>query len=261
MNAQTKPQPVPATFASTNAPNNVTFNPVTANPRTPVRNPRTAAANTRRPSQIEDQVPRNNSHPQRDNSRPQTNLKRKNVLKFWSKPGAEFVQLCIGPQAQVFSIHLSLISHYSSYFRDSFNRQHGIEGQTKIMLLKDVEVSVFGLFNQWLYTQEIECEGTSPDLMDVAKLWSYAGVWNVWQLQNDAMKLLIPLVNRESEGPQKEKNTVLQQFIDFAYTTKEGTALKRLAVHRMMSVVSSVDNTKQWIDNFPQAKTEVDLTG
>ena len=170
---------------------------------------------------------------------------------FYSKPAAEFVQLRIGPQEQVFSIHRELISHYSSFFRHAFNRQSDDKNQVKVLILKDVEVSVFGLFNQWLYTQEIECEGASPDLMDVARLWSYGGSWGVWQLQNDAMKMLIPLVNSEMEGPQNEKKTVLQQFVEHAYATKEDTALKKLALHRMLSFVSTVDNIKQWIDKFP----------
>ncbi|KAH7403732.1 hypothetical protein BKA64DRAFT_459389 [Cadophora sp. MPI-SDFR-AT-0126] len=253
MNDQTKPQTVPDTFVSMNTPKNITFAPNPANPRARTkRGPAVSATSTRRTIQIEVQGSQNNCLPQRDNDRPQSNLKRKNVLKFWSKPGAEFVQLCIGPKAQVFSIHLGLISHYSSYFRHAFSRLHGIEGQSKAMILKDVEVSVFGIFNQWLYTQEIECEGISPDLLDIAKLWTYGGIWNVWQLQNEAMKLLISLVNSEPEGPQKDKTTVLQQCIDYAYITKEQTALKRLAVHKMMSFASSVDNPKQWINNFPQ---------
>tara|TARA_R110002060_G_scaffold18972_5_gene25997 strand:+ start:690 stop:914 length:225 start_codon:yes stop_codon:yes gene_type:complete len=65
------------------------------------------------------------------------------------------------------------------------------------------------------------------------------------------MKLLIPLVSRETEGPQKEKKTVLQQFVEHAYATKENTALTKLALHRILSFVSFVDNIKQWIDNFP----------
>lgn len=149
----------------------------------------------------------------------------------------------------MFSIHPELISHYSSFFRHAFHRQNDDQDQIKFLILKDVEVSVFGLFNQWLFTQEIECEGASPDLMDVAKLWTYGGIWGVWQLQNDAMKLLIPLVSRETEGPQKEKKTV-RQFVEHAYATKENTALTKLALHRILSFVSFVDNIKQWIDNF-----------
>ncbi|KAK0104913.1 hypothetical protein ONS95_005176 [Cadophora gregata] len=248
---------IPAPSTSKHAPGNPLDrenikNPAQKIPGTPpIRDARVPCNGAPIPRQIQVQVPQNSGQSHRESIRPQVNMKKKKVLPFWSKPGAEFVQLWVGPQAQVFSIHLDLISHYSSYFRDAFNRQHGIEGQTKTMLLRDVEVSVFGLFNQWLYTKQIDGEGTDPDLMDVAKLWSYGSVWKVWQLQNEAMRVLIPLVNRECEGPQEENDTVLQKFIEYAYTTREETALKRLAVHRMMSFVSGVINVKRWIDNFP----------
>ncbi len=164
-----------------------------------------------------------------------------------SKPGSEFVRIHIGEESQVFSIHLDVISHDSSYFRDAFSRQHGIEGQTKIMILKDIEVKVFGMFNQWLYTKVIECDGTEPDLMDLAKLWSCASVWRVSQLQNDAMKLLIPLVSAQVKGPAAGRNNILQQFIDHAYSTKEYSVLKKLVVHKMMSFIPTVRNVARGV--------------
>ncbi|KAH6718792.1 hypothetical protein BKA61DRAFT_731345 [Leptodontidium sp. MPI-SDFR-AT-0119] len=182
---------------------------------------------------------------------PSLGSKKKNHSKCFSKPGSEFVQIHIGEESQVFSIHLDVISHDSSYFRDAFSRQHGIEGQTKIMILKDIEVKVFGMFNQWLYTKVIECDGTEPDLMDLAKLWSCASVWRVSQLQNDAMKLLIPLVSAQVEGPAAGRNNILQQFIDHAYSTKEYSVLKKLAVHKMMSFIPTVRNVKMWLEAFP----------
>ncbi|KAH7304858.1 hypothetical protein BKA65DRAFT_560350 [Rhexocercosporidium sp. MPI-PUGE-AT-0058] len=182
---------------------------------------------------------------------PSFGSKKKSHSKCFSKPGVEFVQVHIGEEGQVFSIHLDVITHDSSYFRDAFNRQHGLEGQTKIMILKDTEVKVFGMFNQWLYTKVIECDGTESDLMDLAKLWSCASVWRVSQLQNDAMKLLIPLVAAQVEGPEPGRNTLLQQFIDHAYSTKEYSVLKKLAVHKIMSFIPSVKNVKNWLEAFP----------
>ncbi|KAG4419610.1 hypothetical protein IFR04_007207 [Cadophora malorum] len=248
MNSQPRPKSITATFASTNAPRNVTFvpgppnarTPATRNPRTPAdRDPGTSATRARITSQIEVQVPQNSVQALRINGFPQTTPKRKSVLKFWSKPVAGFVQLRIGPQAQVFSIHPELISHYSSFFRHAFHRQNDDKDQIKFLILKDVEVSVFGLFNQWLFTQEIGCEGNR---MRRSKS------------RLDGRRQTLDLrwhLGRETEGPQKEKKTVLQQFVEHAYATKENTALKKLALHRILSFVSFVDNIKQWIDNFP----------
>ena len=93
MNSQLRPKPIPATFASTNAPRNVTIAPGPTNPRTPaLRNPKipaarvpgTSAGKAHISSQIEVQVSQNSGQALRDNGRPQTTLKRKGVLKFWS---------------------------------------------------------------------------------------------------------------------------------------------------------------------------------
>ncbi|KAG4433002.1 hypothetical protein IFR05_011517 [Cadophora sp. M221] len=129
-------------------------------------------------------------------------------------PGVEFVQVHIGEAGQVFSIHLDVISHDSTYFRDAFSRQHGIEGQTKIMILKDIEVKVFGMFNQWLYTKVIE-------------------------------------LSAQIESPEPGRNSILQQFINHAYSTTEYSVLQKLAVHKIMSYIPSIKDVKIWLEALP----------
>jgi hypothetical protein len=48
--------------------------------------------------------------------------------------------------------------------------------KAKSMKLENVDEKVFGLFNKWLYTQDIEhSDATDPELMDLAKLWTTVG--------------------------------------------------------------------------------------
>lgn len=93
MSSQLRLKAIPATFASMNAPRNVTFAPGPTNPRTPaLRNPKipaarlpgTSAGKAHMSSQIEVQVSQSSGQALRDNGCPQTTLKRKSVLKFWS---------------------------------------------------------------------------------------------------------------------------------------------------------------------------------
>jgi hypothetical protein len=102
------------------------------------------------------------------------------------------------------------------------------------MKLEKIDEQVFGLFNNWLYTQDIEHSGaTDPELMELAKLWTAAGNWKIPRLQNQAMgDLKALIIDPDHEIPDKDKDTVLRQFIVHAYTARGDTALKRLAVHK-----------------------------
>jgi hypothetical protein len=51
------------------------------------------------------------------------------------------------------------------------------EGQTQTMTLGDIEAPIFGLFNNWMYTQMlVNEEGKSPTLVEYAELWSIAAL-------------------------------------------------------------------------------------
>lgn len=111
------------------------------------------------------------------------------------------------------------------------------------MKLDNVDEKTFGLFNNWLYTQELEhADNVKPELMELAKLWTVAGTWKIPSLQNQAMRALIPLVMEEKEPPIQGLDTNIQQYLDHAYAAKESTALKALAVYKMILVLPAVDS-------------------
>ncbi len=147
---------------------------------------------------------------------------------------------------------MDAIIHYSPFFKEAFSNQQYTEAETKVMKLENVDEKVFGLFNNWLYTQDIlHSDSAQPELMELAKLWTVAGDWKIPSLQNQAMRDLSSMIINEPEPPTGDKDAILGQFLVHAYSTKEDTALKRLAVHKMIRVLPFVVSPKEWITEFP----------
>ena len=103
-----------------------------------------------------------------------------------------FVSITVStaPNTQVFTIHKSVIGHYSPFFQAAFSSAL-LEGQTQAMDLPDVEAYTFGIFANWLYNQTLEQEDEQPiPLARLAKLWAHAECWLMPRLQNQVMDLI-----------------------------------------------------------------------
>lgn len=170
-----------------------------------------------------------------------------------SKPNPQFVEIVVGPNSEKFKIHLDAIIHYSPFFKEAFTNQQYGEAETKVMKFENVDEKVFGLFNNWLYTQDIlHADDTEPRLMELAKLWTAAGKWKIPSLQNQAMGDLSRMLIDEPEPPTQCNDAILQEFLAHAYAAREVTALKRLAVQKMIRVLPSVVSLKEWVAQFPE---------
>ncbi|KAH8802260.1 hypothetical protein F5882DRAFT_502403 [Hyaloscypha sp. PMI_1271] len=166
--------------------------------------------------------------------------KKKNPLDF-SKPNPEFVNIFIGSfNSQPFKIHLDVIIAYSPYFKTAFANNEFQEGRTKSMRLKDVDEKVFGIFNNWLYKPNgLRAEdATELGLLLVAKLWTAAAF-----SRGRSSKIRKP--------PTQTSDNALNQFLVHAYSAKEETQLKKLAVQKMIRVLPSVISLKDWAAEFP----------
>ena len=53
-------------------------------------------------------------------------------------------------------MHKNLICHYSTLFRAAFDNANSIEGHTQTIDFKDSTGQVFGMFAEWLYTQDLK---------------------------------------------------------------------------------------------------------
>jgi hypothetical protein len=170
------------------------------------------------------------------------------------KPNPEFVNIFIGSfNSQPFKIHLDVIIAYSPYFKTAFTNNEFEEGRTKSMRLKDVDEKVFGIFNNWLYKPGcLRAEdATELGLLKVAELWTAAGKWRIPCLQNQCMSLLARVIIKDPKPPTQTSDNVLHQFLVHAYSSKEETQLKKLAVQKMIRVLPSVISLKDWAAEFP----------
>lgn len=169
-----------------------------------------------------------------------------------------------GPEKLEFRVHRHVITHYSTHFEDYFNSHQSADGEGKAKMLPEVDAEVFGLFSHWNYTQQIEHAATRPSeqakrpkLMELAKLWTWAGVWNVPKLQNEVMLMLGHLVLHDRQPITR--GTPIWQFFRHAYTSTGGDHLKRLAIEKMSRIVSRLVPLSQWTTEFPDGML-VDLT-
>jgi hypothetical protein len=90
---------------------------------------------------------------------------------------------------RTFAVHKSLISHYSTFFKNAFTSVL-VEGESQMMTLEDVDSSAFGLVIHWLYTQDLKggAGDDAPSVFLLAHIWSLAGRFNIPQLQNTTME-------------------------------------------------------------------------
>ena len=61
------------------------------------------------------------------------------------------------------------------------------------MVLKDVDVKIFGIFVNWLYTQKLSHEGLNPadiSLNELGELSMLGDIWCIPKLQNKVMALI-----------------------------------------------------------------------
>ena len=154
---------------------------------------------------------------------------------------------------QTFKVHLDAIITFSPYFKTAFTNYDYEEARTKTMKLRDVDEKVFRIFNNWLYNQD--CLRTEDaiglDLLEVAKLWTAAGTWKIPALQNQCIILLNMMLIRDLKPPTQDNDVALHQFLAHAYSTKEETQLKKLAVQKMILVLPTVVSLKEWAADFP----------
>lgn len=89
-----------------------------------------------------------------------------------------------------FRVHKNYICHYSPYFEAAFNGNF-VEGETQVLELDDTDPRIFGMFVNWIYTQElVNEEGNSPSCTSCINLWILADRLLVPSLQNQALVCL-----------------------------------------------------------------------
>lgn len=162
------------------------------------------------------------------------------------------VEILVGTQEQLFRIHKAAICYWSPYFDAAF-ASDTTEGQTKLMKLPDIDENVFGLFNNYIYTQEVEHdEGKEAETMELARLWTCAADWKVPSLQNKIMDILIRLLARENAEATECTNNFLAEFLKHAYSSEGNSPLRKLAALRVMKFAPPGVPLREWAKEYPE---------
>ncbi|KAG9672397.1 hypothetical protein KCU99_g6937, partial [Aureobasidium melanogenum] len=108
-------------------------------------------------------------------------------------PGACYqtlVTIKVGSEKKKFAIHKDLLTFYSDFFRGAFNGSF-IEAAEGKLSLPDVEVPIFDIFNQFLYTGRLaDGEGHTLRSITLINLWLFGDRFIVPCLQNSAIDAL-----------------------------------------------------------------------
>ena len=128
---------------------------------------------------------------------------------------------------QIFTIHHSVLAHYSL----SFRRLLAADANSSKMTLHGCEAA-FGILQNWFYTQKIEGPAGAIKLMDYAKLWKLAKDLVI----DDLAKILLGRMQITELGEDNEIGNTLKEFQTFAYMgTSRG--LEDIAIQKTLSAM------------------------
>jgi len=118
------------------------------------------------------------------------------------------------------------------------------------MTFVDIEVPIFGFFNNWLYTQQIVSEeGTRLQLIEYAKLWSLARRFFMPELQ----AVLLKELKKTSPSSDVGSGSTLKDFQEYVYLIadqRDDSDLKSLAIKKTLSFVNQ-NNFNEVMSDFP----------
>ncbi|KAF7923929.1 hypothetical protein EAE99_006590 [Botrytis elliptica] len=156
--------------------------------------------------------------------------------------GREVVHAKVGKDLQDFGVHKSLICHCSPFFKAAFTSGFE-ETTTGIIKLADVDVEVFELFFQWLYTQQIgepEHYAIGPAIWDnkskayhdykilfgtLLRLYIFADMVKVPTLKNDCIEKLSRMGHQVKEFLTESEN------VQYVWEhTREGDLIRKLFI-------------------------------
>ncbi|TVY44557.1 hypothetical protein LOCC1_G003359 [Lachnellula occidentalis] len=123
-----------------------------------------------------------------------------------------------------FVVHREFICHYSPYFDAAFNGDF-IEGQTQTLDLNDFWPTIFELFIDWIYTQNLcDLRGKALAVRWMVPLWLAAEMFLVPELQNQTLELMNTELCRLRKNPATD---VIQYLYD---NSTEECSLRRFIV-------------------------------
>jgi len=135
------------------------------------------------------------------------------------------VQVKLGPDKEVFTIHKNLLCNTATYFKTALNGSFK-EAQEQSIEMPEDDPTMFECFQVWIYTGSIVgANETENDVetLTLVKIYTFAERLNIIDLQNVAMHLLIDRVLDRRELPTEQ--------IPFMYEhTCENSALRRMIV-------------------------------
>ncbi|KAH7333112.1 hypothetical protein BKA65DRAFT_40143 [Rhexocercosporidium sp. MPI-PUGE-AT-0058] len=143
---------------------------------------------------------------------------------------------------QSFPIHKNHICHYSAFFDAAFNGNFA-EAESQEVQLYEVMPETFGIFVNWLYTQEIMSEdGEAPDIRSLVHLWLLADRILVPSLQNQAIDLI------EQTRQQKGNDRLPSELFPIIYENTNADSALRLYVVRVCSApyLAQIKNAKNY---------------
>lgn len=126
------------------------------------------------------------------------------------------------------------------------------------MTFDDIEAPLFGLFNNWLYTQQIvNEEGNRLQLIEYAKLWLLSQRF----LMPGLKTTLLTEIGKTAPSKDAKSGSTLEDFQQYAYLVadkQEDSVLKKVAIEKTLSSVNQ-SNIDEVMSSFPEGML-VDFT-
>lgn len=132
------------------------------------------------------------------------------------------MQIALGPH--VFGVYRNFLTYHSPVLAGVLSGVGQTTSTLKLRILADIDIDVFGLFVQWMYTESLLSENLEPAYQhQLMAVWILAKRLQIPKLQNDSIDMLEE--QRQMEGGIQDKT--------FAYVysnTVRGDTLRRYLV-------------------------------
>ena len=126
------------------------------------------------------------------------------------------VDIAVGELEKPFLIHRELLVHHSRFFAAALTGDF-YESQTQRVMLADESTDIFGIFAEWLYTQELKeaafLSGSRPRFFLMLELYAFADRHSIEALCNATVDIVASLADKTNSVPTPSDTDQLYETI------------------------------------------------
>ncbi|XMA10985.1 hypothetical protein WAI453_003776 [Rhynchosporium graminicola] len=143
-----------------------------------------------------------------------------------------------GTKVQVFTIHHTVLTCYSS----SFRKIVAADSDCNTMVINGCGTA-FGLLQHWMYTSQIQGPAGILKLMEYVKMWKITDHIGIVGIVDD----LLHLIKETMPGPNNDTGNTLKDFQTIAYMGSY-SGFKEIAIAKTLAIMRGANTPRIFVD-------------